>query len=59
MNVNRDAAIDKKSSKMSIGVIVRDLMGEVLATLSAPKDNITDSTIVESIAALRATVVAR
>jgi hypothetical protein len=57
--VNWDAAIDKKNSKMSIGVIVRDLMGEVLATLSAPKDNIIDLTIVESLAALRATIFAR
>lgn len=41
--------------KTSICVIVRNSMGEVLATLSTPKDYIIEPDIAEAIAALRAT----
>lgn len=36
MKVNWDAIVDKNKRKMDIGVIVRDHVGEVLATLMAP-----------------------
>lgn len=38
--VNWDVDVDKCNKKIGIGVIVRDSMGEVLATPSAPKDYI-------------------
>lgn len=39
---------------MGIGVKVRDIIGEVLASLSAPKNYIIDSTIVEAMVVLQA-----
>ncbi|XP_059436480.1 uncharacterized protein LOC132169465 [Corylus avellana] len=53
VKVNWDAAVDKHKRKMGIGVIVRDSMGEVLTTLSAPKDYINEPDIAEVMAALR------
>ena len=49
--VNQDAAVDKNSGKISIGVVVRDFKGEVrvLATSSAPGQHmIINPTIVEA-----------
>lgn len=46
--------MDKNNRKMGIGVIVRDSMGEVLATLSAPKEHIIALDIAEATAALSA-----
>ena len=42
-------AINKSKRKMGIGVIVRDNMGEVLATLSSPKDNIIEPVAAEAL----------
>jgi hypothetical protein len=39
---------------MGVGVLVRDGMGEVLATMSSPRDYITELDIAEAIAALKA-----
>jgi hypothetical protein len=41
-------AINKSKRKMSIGLIVRDNKGEVLATLSSPKDNIIEPVAAEA-----------
>ena len=40
-----------KNKKMGIGMIVRDHVGEVLATLMAPKPYITDLVVAETVAA--------
>lgn len=48
--------MDKSLRKMSIGVIVRDSSGEVLAILSAPKMYIIDPVNVEASVTLRAAV---
>jgi hypothetical protein len=40
-------ALDKDNRKMGIGAVIRDVEGEVLATLSALKDFITDPVIAE------------
>lgn len=37
IKVNWDATINAKNSKMGIGIMIRDVMGEVLACLSVPK----------------------
>jgi len=39
---------------MDIGAIIRNVVGEVLATLLAPKNHITDSVIAEATATWRA-----
>lgn len=57
--VNWDAAMDKENSKIGIGVIVRDSMGEVLASLSAPKDHIIALDIAEATVVLRAAIFCR
>jgi hypothetical protein len=54
IKANWDAAVDKVRKKMGIGVILQDCNGEVLATLSAPKDFIIAPEIAEATAALRA-----
>ena len=41
VKVNWDASIDKNSRKMGVGIIFKDSMGDVLATLLTPKDFIT------------------
>lgn len=46
--VNWDASVDKKNRRMGIGVIVCDCKGEVLATLSAPKEGIIDLVIAQA-----------
>lgn len=46
--------MDKRAKKMGIGVIVRDSQSEVLPTLSSPKAFITNPTIAEATATLRA-----
>jgi hypothetical protein len=46
--------VDKNSRKMGVGVIFKDSMGEVLATLLAPKEYIIEHNIAEAMAALRA-----
>lgn len=45
--------------KMGICVVVKNPMGEVFVMLQAPKYNIIDPTIVESIEALRVAVLIR
>lgn len=54
VQVNWDAAVDKYRRKIGISVIVRDMMGEVLAILLVPKDYIIESDIAEDVVALRA-----
>ena len=54
VKVNWDTTIDTHSWKMSIRVIIRDPMGEVLATLQSSKQNILDPIVAESFVALRA-----
>jgi hypothetical protein len=50
--VNWDAVVDKENSKMGVGVVVQDSMGEVLASFSTPKDHIIAPDIAEAMAAL-------
>ena len=45
--------MDKNTQKMGIGAIVRDSMGDVLATLLAPKDYIIKLDIAKAMEALR------
>jgi hypothetical protein len=40
-----DVVVDKNRIKMGIGVVVRDEMREVLATLLAPRDHTSSSLI--------------
>jgi hypothetical protein len=40
VKVNWEAAVENTKKKMSIGVIIRDSKGEVLATLYEPNDHI-------------------
>ena len=54
VKVNWDVVVDKHRRKMGIGVIVRDGMGEVLATLLSPRDHITEPDVAKAIGALRA-----
>lgn len=51
MKVNWDVVVNMHN--MGIGVIDRDPIGEVLATLQSSKDDIVDSVIAKSFAALR------
>jgi len=51
--VNWDAAVDEDNKNMSNGVIVKDSIGEVLATLLVPKDYITEPNNAEATAVLR------
>jgi hypothetical protein len=51
IEVNQDAAIDKSRKMISVGVIVRDHEGNVLATMCSPKPYIIDQTIEETYAA--------
>jgi len=37
VNVNWNVTVDKNKMKMIIGVIIKDCIGEVMATLSEPK----------------------
>jgi hypothetical protein len=55
VKVNWDAVVDKNKMKMGTGVIIRDSIGEVLATLSEPKDYIIAFEVAEATTALRAT----
>jgi hypothetical protein len=55
VNVNWDAPINKNKIKMSIGVIIRNRMGEELATLIELKDYIIAPDVVEATVVLRAT----
>lgn len=50
--VNWDAAIDKKSKKMSINIIARDQEGGILATMSASKPHIMDQVVAKALAVL-------
>jgi hypothetical protein len=54
VKVNWDAAVDKNKRNMGVGDIIRDRMGEVLTTLSTPKDYIIDPNLAEAMSALRA-----
>jgi hypothetical protein len=45
VKVNWNAIVDKNKRKMGVGVLVRDGMGEALATLSSPRDYITEPDI--------------
>jgi hypothetical protein len=51
--------VDKENSKMGVGVVVQDSMGEVLASFSTPKDHIIAPDIAEAMAALCAAVYRR
>lgn len=53
---NWDATVDKTKRMMGIGVIVKNSLGEVFATLSSSKKHITDPIIVETSATLRAAI---
>lgn len=53
MNVTSDATVDKEKQKLSIGVIVRDDGGEVLAALSAPKQHVTYPVVAKATMALQ------
>ena len=48
VKVNWDFAVDINRMKIGIGMIVRDGMGELLATPSLPRDYITKPNIVEA-----------
>jgi hypothetical protein len=50
---NWNTGVDRNRKNFGIGIIVRDSMGEVLATLSKPKDYIIEPDIVEAKLALR------
>ncbi|XP_042944727.1 uncharacterized protein LOC122278613 [Carya illinoinensis] len=52
---NWDAAIDKGKSKLGIGVAVRDLEGQIVATLCSSLDLDLDPLLDEAVAARRAT----
>lgn len=52
VKINWDTVVDKNRRKMYIGVVVRDDMGEVMATLSAPKYHIIEPDIAEAFVAL-------
>jgi len=54
-NVNWDAPINRNKMNMSIGVIIRDRMGEELDTLLELKDYIIAPDIAEATVAIRAT----
>ena len=45
--------MNKHKMKMGIGVIVRDWMREVLATLLSPRDHIIEPDVTKAIAGLR------
>jgi hypothetical protein len=53
VKVNWDAYVDKFFIKMSIGVIIRDYVSEVMTTLSEPKYHIIAPDIGEATATLR------
>lgn len=53
VKVKWDAAMDKHNCRMGIAIIIRDSMGEVLATLSAPKEFIITPDIAKATATLR------
>jgi hypothetical protein len=57
MKVNWDVVVDMHN--MGIGVIDRDLIGEVLATLQSLKDDIVDSVIAKSFATLQSVLFAK
>jgi hypothetical protein len=48
------ASVNKHKMKMSIGVIVRNGIGEVLTTLSSSRDHIIEPDVADVIATLRA-----
>jgi hypothetical protein len=56
VKINWDAAVDNSNRKMGIGAIVRDNIGEALATLSASKDYISEPVATETTLALRVAV---
>lgn len=59
VNVNWDAAVDKDNRRMSIGVIMRDQKGKVLAMLIASKPHIISPAVAKAMTALRVVVFAR
>jgi hypothetical protein len=54
VKVNWDAAVNRHKMKMGIGVIIRDSMDKVLATLFEPKDYIIALDVTEATGALKA-----
>lgn len=59
VKVNWDAHVDMINRRIGIGVLVRDYIGEVLATLLAKKKYTTDPIVPKAIATLRAIVFIR
>lgn len=55
MKANWNAIVDENNRKIGLCVIVRDRMGEVLVTLSAPKPYITHPVVAKALEALTAT----
>ncbi len=51
--------MDQDNQNMGIGEVIRDVEGEVLATLSAPKDHITTLVFAEATATWRAVLFCR
>lgn len=54
-----DATVDTHNKKIGIGVIVRNSMEDVLATLQSPRCNISDLVVAKYVAALPAIVFAK
>jgi ribonuclease HI len=59
VKINWDAAVDSVNRRMGIGVVIRDSNGEVVATVSSPRNHITAPDIAEAVAALRAVTFCR
>jgi hypothetical protein len=58
-STGRDVAVDKQKERMGIGVRIRDDIGEVLATLSPPKDHIIAFDVTKAMAALQTVTFSR
>jgi ribonuclease HI len=54
VKINWDAAVDSVNCQMGIGIVARNSLGEVVASMFAPKSYIVAPDIAEAVAALRA-----